>query len=243
MKTAGFHGWIFMPKVFLRILFFLNMMFFLCISQPVLGSEAPKIPWKKAPIDLTDLPSLQRGFKTFMNHCSGCHGLKFARYATVAEDIGIVDASGKILTDAVKNNLMFVGDKITDNIHTAMRKEDGAHWFGIAPPDLSVVTRSRGADWVYNYLANFYVDDKKQWGVNNKVYPDVAMPDVLASLRASMKPEEFDKTLQDLVNFLVYVGEPTQRKRQYVGVWVLIFLCIFTVFAVLLKREYWKDVK
>lgn len=206
-------------------------------------NEKPVMHWKSADVDITDLPSLQRGFKLFMNHCSGCHSLKYVRYNTVAQDIGIVGPNGIVLTQAVKDNLLFVGDKITDNILTSMQKSEGNQWFGIAPPDLSLVTRSRGADWVYNYLLSFYPDNKKIWGVNNTVYPDVAMPHVLEKMQKSMTPEEYEKSVHDIVNFLNYVGEPMQLKRKHIGAWVLVFLGILTIFAFLLKREYWKDIK
>jgi ubiquinol-cytochrome c reductase cytochrome c1 subunit len=204
----------------------------------------------KARVDLTDLASLQRGAKLFMNYCSGCHSLKYIRYNTLAKDIGIVDPDGKVLEQAVKENLMFVGDKITDTIQSSLTKKEGAAWFGTAPPDLSLVSRSRGADWLYTYLRSFYPDPKRPWGVNNKVFPDVAMPDVLFNLRAELNAqndgkeskENFDRAVLDLVSFLSYAGEPNQLVRQRVGLWVLLFLGVFFVFAWLLKREYWKDV-
>lgn len=206
------------------------------------ASEAT-VELKKAPIDLTDPASLQRGAQIFMNHCSGCHGLKYMRYHGMAQDIGIVDKDGKVLEDVVKNDLMFVGDKIGGPIITSMTVEEGKKWFGIAPPDLTLVARVRGPDWIYTYLRSFYPDLKKTWGVNNKVYPDVAMPDVLYNIRQNMSEQEFDAYIADLVNFLTYTGEPMQLKRKFMGVWVLIFLGIFFVFTILLKREYWKKVK
>lgn len=202
----------------------------------------------KARIDPTDLPSLQRGAKIFMDYCSGCHSLKYIRYSTMAKDIGIVNSKGEVLDQAVKANLMFVGDKLVDTIQSAMTKEEGANWFGVAPPDLSLVTRSRGVDWLYTYLRSFYPDQKKPWGVNNRVFPDVAMPDVLFNVRARLllEPEgqqKVDTYMLDLVNFLHYAGEPMKLVRQGMGKWVLLFLGIFFVFAYLLKREYWKDVQ
>ncbi len=210
-------------------------------------AEEHEVKLDKAPIDLSDLASLQRGATLFMNECSGCHGLKFLRYNTMAKDIGIVNAAGDVLEQAVKENLMFVGDKITDTIKTALRKEDGANWFGVAPPDLSLVARSRSVDWIYSYLRSFYLDPKRPWGVNNTVFPDVAMPDVLFHLRTKLLSEKdgqqkYDSAVLDLVNFLAYAAEPQQKVRKQVGIWVLLFLGVFFVFAYLLKREYWKDV-
>lgn len=248
----------------------------LCLGQsiPCAYAEESEYPLDKAPVDLTDLASLQRGAKLFMNYCSGCHSLKYIRYNVMSKDIGIVDASGKVLEQAVKENLMFTGDKISDTIKSAMSKEEGAAWFGNAPPDLSLVSRSRGVDWLYTYLRTFYPDPKKPWGVNNKVFPDVAMPDVLFNLRKELAAKElatkaaisntgtatensnilnktefvkldqenFDRAVLDLVNFLAYCGEPIQLERKRIGLWVLLFLGVFLIFAWLLKREFWKDV-
>ena len=228
----------------LRVCFIAGILF--SIGMNVCADEV-EVPLDKVHIDHSDLPSLQRGARLFMNYCSGCHSLKYMRYSTLSEGIGILDASGHILENVVKENLMFTGDKITDPIKTAMTKEEGAAWFGVSPPDLSLVSRSRGVNWLYTYLRSFYPDDKKPWGVNNKVFPDVAMPDVLVNFRTRLLAEpdghaKFDASIVDLVNFLSYVGEPMQLKRQRIGVWVMLFLGIFFIFAWLLKREYWKDV-
>lgn len=220
---------------------FIVFVFFLMSPTTSLAEES-SIPLDKVKVDLTDLPSLQRGAKLFMNYCSGCHSLKFVRFNTMAKDIGIVDSSNQVLEKAVKENLIFSGDKVGDVIETAMAKADGANWFGISPPDLSLEARLRGANWIYTYLRNFYADPSKTWGVNNRVFPDVAMPNVLADLQAQLTPQQFDASVTDLVNFLVYVSEPNQEERKRLGVWVLLFLGVFFVFAVLLKREYWKDV-
>lgn len=213
----------------------------------VLRAEESEVTLDKAFVDATDLPSLQRGAKLFLNFCSGCHSLKYVRYNVMAKDIGIVNAKGEVLEQAVKDNLLFVGDKLSDPIKTAMTKEEGAAWFGTAPPDLSLVVRLRGVDWIYTYLRSFTIDPKRPWGVNNKVFPDVAMPDVLYNFRKRLLAgengqEKYDAAVLDLVNFLNYVGEPTKELRKRIGVWVLLFLGIFFIFAWLLKREYWKDV-
>jgi ubiquinol-cytochrome c reductase cytochrome c1 subunit len=228
-----------MVKIFL-------LLSLLVLLNPILAEEI-EVSLDKAKIDLTDLPSLQRGAQLFMNYCSGCHSLQYVRYNTLAEGIGIVDKDGKVLEAIVKDDLIFSGDKISDTIKAALTKEEGAKWFGTAPPDLSLVARSRGADWLYTYLRSFYPDAKKTWGVNNRVFPDVAMPYVLANLEARYLSEKdgrqkFDAAILDLVNFLQYVGEPVQLIRQRIGLWVLLFLGVFFVFACLLKREYWKDV-
>ena len=231
------------------------------VTWPLMAAES-LIQLQKAPIDPTDLASLQRGARTYVNTCYGCHALKFMRYNSLAKGIGITDESGEVLADVVKANLLFVGDKITDPMNTAMPKDQSAGWFGIAPPDLSLVTRSRGVDWVYTYMKTFYADPEKTWGVNNLVFPDVGMPHVLVGLQGVQKPvyqgeqvvglelveqgtlseEEYNATITDLVNFLAYVGEPIKLERERLGVWVLLFLGVLLVFSYLLKREYWKDV-
>ena len=225
----------------------LFLVFSLFSFTTAIVAEEVEIPLETAKIDLTDLPSLQRGAQLFMNYCSGCHGLQYVRYNSLAAGIGIVDREGKVLEDVVKENLIFSDDKITDTIKTAMTKEEGAKWFGVSPPDLSLVARVRGKDWLYSYLRSFYPDPKRPWGVNNRVFPDVAMPYVLANLEVHYQTEKegqqkFDRAILDLVNFLQYVGEPVQLIRKRIGVWVLLFLGVFCVFACLLKREYWKDV-
>jgi len=223
------------------------LVIFFSLGLKVVLAEEFEAPLEKAKIDLTDFPSLQRGAQLFMNYCSGCHSLQYVRYNTLAEGIGIQDKDGKVLADIIKENLIFSDDKITDTIKTAMTKEEGAKWFGVAPPDLSLVARSRGSDWLYTYLRSFYPDPKRPWGVNNRVFKDVAMPYVLANLEARYRTEKegqqkFDAAVLDLVNFLQYVGEPMQLVRKRLGIWVLLFLGVFFVFANLLKREYWKDV-
>lgn len=216
-----------------------------------------KLLQTKAPLDVTDYASLQRGARLYMNECSGCHSLKYTRYDAMAKGIQITDESGKVLEKIVKENLMFVGDSLTAPIETAMRSSDAANWFGIAPPDLTLEAKYRGADWLYAYLRGFYVDAARPWGVNNLVFPDVAMPHVLLELQGtqelttdglvvtqpgSMTPQEYDAAVADLVNFLAFIGDPEQTKRHAIGAWVLVFLGIFVVFSYLLKREYWKDV-
>jgi len=249
--------------------------FFMGMSMALASDEIASAHLSVVENNLCDKASLQRGAATFMNYCSGCHGLKFVRFKDMAKDIGIVDKDGNVLEKLVQNNLNFISDKPTDQIQTALTKSMGEKWFGIAPPDLTLVTRVRGKNWVYNYLRTFYEDPKKPWGVNNVIYPDVAMPNIFMSLqgtqvpiyktvtvtddegntyekevidhldlvtKGTLNPEEYDRLVTDLVNFLEYVGEPHKLERQRLGVWVLLFLVVFTLFAYLLKREYWKDV-
>ncbi len=220
-------------------------------------------PLDKAEYDLSDKASLQRGAATFMNYCAGCHSTQYQRYNRVAADIGIPD-------DLMKENLVFTGAKIGDLMKSAMSEKDAAKWFGAPPPDLTLVARVRGADWIYTYLRSFYVDETRPFGVNNAVFPSVGMPHVLEPLQGTpraefkthtldgvemqqvvsiksdgngeMNNEEYDQTVLDLVNFLVYSAEPVQQERERMGFWVLGFIAIFFIFTVLLKKEFWRDV-
>lgn len=226
-------------------------------------------------IDLSDKPSLQRGAGIFVNYCLSCHNAAYMRYNRMGHDLGIPD-------ELVKQNLMFAGDRIGDLMKVAMRKEDAAKWLKRAPPDLTLIARVRGPEWVYNYLRAFYRDDSTVSGWNNIVFPHVAMPNVLYGLQGeqrpvfrtvpvkegveqdgkvvektfekqvfdhfeivkpgSQTPKQYDRDMRDLTNFLVYMGEPAKLVRYRIGVYVLIFLAVFLVFAYLLKKEYWKDV-
>jgi ubiquinol-cytochrome c reductase cytochrome c1 subunit len=222
------------------------------------AGEGPEL--EPAGNDIYNVASLQRGARNFMNYCSGCHSAQYVRYNRIAADLNIPEAE-------LKANLMFVGERPFDTIKTSMHAEDARKWFGNAPPDLSLIARSRGTDYIYTFLHSFYADDTRGTGVNNLVLPGTAMPHVLASLQGvqtatfkegahgkefekfqlaepgTLKPEEYDEFVRDTVNFLQYIGEPVQSTRQRLGVWVVLFLLVFTAFAFLLKKEYWKDVR
>jgi len=213
--------------------------------------------------DIKNTGSLQRGARNFMNYCSGCHSLKYLRYNRMAADLKIPDTE-------LSANLMFTSDKPFDTINSAMPK-DSEEWFGKQPPDLSLMARERGVDYIYSFLKGFYVDKTHTWGVNNLYLPGAAMPHVLAERQGlqkpvfknepddrgsarmvlvgvesmtpgALKPEEYDQFVRDIANFLDYAGEPVKEKRQSMGVFVTLFLLVFFVFAYLLKKEYWKDV-
>ena len=186
--------------------------------------------------DISDTASLQNGAKLFMNYCSGCHALGFMRYNRIAQDLKLSDS-------LVAEHLMFAGEKPGETITTAMPKEGAAKWFGGTPPDLSLVARSKGTDWIYTYLRGFYEDDSKVFGVNNKVLENASMPDILWSLKEKKTEAGFDQDVRDITNFLDYVGEPAKLIRTSLGVWVLLFLGVLLVLTYLLKKEYWKDVK
>ncbi|MDH5433148.1 MAG: cytochrome c1 [Gammaproteobacteria bacterium] len=252
--------------------------------------------------------SQQRGMQVYMNNCMGCHALAFQRYNRTAEDL-------KIPEEVMLKNLIFsdgkIGDQMTNNMPVAKAK----NWFGAAPPDLSVITRSRKPQWVYNYMRGFYADEERPYGVNNSVFADVGMPHVLEEMQGlqgktdkvksleneikyakedkaiankqlkenpensaelnkkihdadkiihnaeaqltelaangeyftlikegQLSPEEFDKAMMDLVNFLDYIGEPIKLERQRLGLWVLLFIALFGIVAYMMKKEFWKDV-
>lgn len=220
-------------------------------------------PLEEARIDLEDKASLQRGAALFINYCLGCHQTQYQRYQRTAEDLGIP-------LDLAKDNLIFSDQKIGQKMTNSMPKEDSAAWFGKQPPDLTLVARVRSPDWIYTYLKTFYVDTNKTFNVNNAVFKDVGMPHVLQDLQGtqeaemvydtvhgketlvgikltqkepgSLTPEEYDQAVNDLVNYLEYVGEPSKLDSHRIGTWVLVFLAVFFVFIYLLKKEYWRDV-
>ena len=212
--------------------------------------------------DLSDRASLQRGAQLYMNYCAGCHSLKYMRYSRMAEDLGLTE-------DEVMKNLNFTGAKFGEQIQVSLTPDHANQWFGKMPPDLSVISRVRGSDWIYTYLKSFYLDESRPLGWNNKLFPNASMPNPLWELQGLQHAEfgpvdpatgerhveglkvaqagrqsaqEFDQTARDITNFLEYVGEPAALKRQSIGVWVILFLAALTFLAYLLKQEYWKDV-
>ncbi|PKG38996.1 cytochrome c1 [Psychromonas sp. Urea-02u-13] len=218
----------------------------------------------KANYDLSDKASLQSGAKLFMNYCIACHSTGYQRYGRVATDLDIPE-------QLMKENLIFTDSKIGDLMHNSMNKKEAAQWFGAPPPDLTLVARVRGADWIYTYLRSFYADESRPFGVNNTVFPEVGMPHVLEELQGistptfevttdkngvehkkvvsltsdesgEMSSDEYDEAVLNLVNFLVYAGEPNKLERQGMGVWVLAFLFVLFIVSYLLKKEYWRDI-
>ena len=217
----------------------------------------------KSPHDPRDLVSLQAGARTFVNYCQGCHGMQYMRFNRLT-DLGLSEAQ-------IRDNLMFSADKVGETMRTAMPSKEAKAWFGVAPPDLSVIARSRGADWLYTYLRTFYRDSKTASGWNNAVFPNVGMPHALWTLQGeqaleaavvkdlaghervqykwsqvsagALTPVEYDALARDLVNFLAYVGEPAANERKAIGIVALFVLGLLFILAYLLKLEFWKDVK
>jgi len=208
---------------------------------------------------VSDLPSLQRGAHNFMAYCNGCHSLQYERYQRLADDL-------KIPLPVLEASLLPPGSKALDYITSAMPSDDAQNWLGKAPPDLSLIARSKGTTYLYQYLKTFYADPKSSTGSNNLAYPNTAMPAVLSSLEGvkqaafrtvgddkifqnfqttvpgTLTPVQYDDFVRDTVNFLDYVGEPAQVARRLLGKWVVAFLLLLTVLSWQLKKEYWKDV-
>ena len=234
------------------------VIFILCCMIPfsVFAAESG-VMLDKAPIDTADNASLQRGAESFVSYCLTCHGASYMRYNR-HRDIGFSN-------EQILNNLVYTGQKVGDLMQSAMRKKEGEEWFGVVPPDLSVIARSRGADWLYSYLRAFYRDDSTVTGWNNLVFDRAAMPHVLYQLQGeqrltiksgdkgeqksllldktgNMTVAEYDKFVGDLVNYLVYLGEPHANNRKSIGLMVIAFLIGMLILSYALKREYWKDI-
>jgi ubiquinol-cytochrome c reductase cytochrome c1 subunit len=218
-----------------------------------------EVALQSANVDLEDRGSIIRGAKHFVTYCLGCHSIKHIRYQRIAKDFGLDDK--KVLADIAPQ-----GATIYQQMLTAMNAHDSEKWFGVQPPDLSLISRSKNADWLYTYLKSFYADSKKPLGTNNVVFRDVGMPNVFWQLQGEQKAvfsednkdqieslvlekkgilneEQFDTMINEIVNFLVYVGEPAKLERERMGKYVLFYLFLFLVVAYLLKKEYWTDVE
>jgi ubiquinol-cytochrome c reductase cytochrome c1 subunit len=206
--------------------------------------------------------SLQRGARYFVNYCLGCHSAQYVRYNRLAEDLQLTE-------NQLLENLMFTGQRPLDTMSIAMRPDDADRWFGTTPPDLSLIARSRGTDYLYTFLRSFYVDESNPTGVDNLVLPGTAMPHVLWELQGiqhavqeqdpghpdeehvalelatpgTMSEDEFDEAVRDIVNFLDYIGEPMQLERQSLGIRVIAFLLVLLLISYMLKKEIWKDVE
>jgi len=236
---------------------------------PAVGAVAPQAASASeagyrldhAPIDPHDLLSLQAGARTFVNYCLNCHGAQFMRYNRLT-DLGLTESQ-------IRENLVFTDAKVGETMKVALAPAEGKAMFGTAPPDLSVIGRARGADWLYTYLRTFYRDPNSPTGWNNAVFPQVAMPHALWTLQGERALEvvpaegghghpeykwtqlspgalsevQYDTTVRDLVNYLVYMGEPAASSRKRIGIVALFVLGVLLVLAYALKKEYWKDVK
>ena len=220
-----------------------------------LASEGPVLD--KAHFDSGDNASIQRGAKVFVNYCLSCHSAAYMRYNRL-EQVGLTEQQ-------IKDNLLLASDKVGSPMTVAMDRNDAKGWFGAPPPDLTVIARSRGTDWLYTYLRSFYRDETRPTGWNNTVFDKVGMPHVLYELQGEqvlhvekhgehetqklvlekpgkLSPAEYDAMVSDLVNYLDFMGEPAKAKRMNLGVIVLIFLGLLFVVSYFLKKEFWKDI-
>ena len=237
-------------------------------AAPAPAAEGAKLD--DVEVNVTDVASLQSGARTFVNYCLNCHSASLVRYNALRQ----ID----LTEEQIKDSLMFTAEKIGMPMAIAMTAKDAKSWFGTVPPDLSVIARARGADWLYTYLRTFYRDASTPTGWNNMVYPSVGMPHVLWKLQGeqalkevpamtrdgkpvvgedgqprkltklepltpgSLSTAEYDRTVYDLVNFLVWMGEPNQLERKRLGVWVLFGLTVLVLLTYFLKLAYWKNV-
>jgi ubiquinol-cytochrome c reductase cytochrome c1 subunit len=236
----------------------------LLLLLPALAlAEEGGVKLDPAPIDLHDKASLQRGAAIFVNHCLNCHAAANMRYKRL-EELGLDDKQ-------IEANLLFAESKVGDTMTVAMDPKVAKAAFGVVPPDLSLVGRSRSPDWLYTYLRSFYRDPKSKTGWNNTVFPNVAMPHVLygyqgqQALQVTERMEErtgdmvrtqrlvleqpgsldrigYDRYVRDLVAYLAWMSEPAQSARKSWGIVAMFLLALFFVFAWLLKHEFWKDV-
>jgi ubiquinol-cytochrome c reductase cytochrome c1 subunit len=228
------------------------------------GFAAGGAALEHADIDPGNIASLQRGARNFMNYCSGCHSAQYVRFSTIGRDLELSD-------EQLSENLMFNAEKTFETINVSMPDAAAGRWFGVAPPDLSLIGRAKGADYIYSFLKGFYVEPDSPTGVNNTVLAGTSMPHVLWELQGfqravftehteegvttrhfehfkpltegSLDAEGFDEFVRDTVNFLVYIAEPIRSERRTLGVWVIMYLIFFWIIAVMLKKQIWKDVK
>ena len=223
----------------------------LLVANSVLAAGDTGVQLANVQLNEYDFDSKQRGAKLFVNYCIGCHSLQYVRYSRVAEDLGIPD-------DIMQEHIAFGADLFSP-MNSAMDAEQAKDWFNQAiPPDLSVIARSRSADWLYTFLKSFYRDPERPSGWNNTIFSNVAMPNVLHSLQGIQQVNEdgelimvkdgsldhasYDTAVADLVNFLVYVGEPSKLSRHRLGYAVMLFLLIMLILTYMLYRDYWRDI-
>lgn len=235
-----------------------------CAAQGV-ASGGGDSHMEAADIDPDNVSSLQRGARNFMNYCSGCHSAQYVRFNTIGKDLELSE-------EQLIDNLMFSAENTFETIQTAMPAADAARWYGKTPPDLSLMARAKGADYVFNFLKGFYVSEESPTGVDNLVLAGTSMPHILWELQGyqqanfehhenedgsvtrtfegfdvltagAMDAEDYDDFVRDTVNFLAYIAEPIRSDRRKLGVWVLMYLIFFYILASMLKKQIWKDVK
>lgn len=191
MNTNKIRRWIFPLLVPFLIVFALSQV----------SGVGHGVATQHADIDLHDKASLQNGAKYYMNYCMGCHSLKFSRYNRMAEDMGLNEANDFTADEVaalLKENMIFTRDeegnqdKVGSLMKNAYSSKAASEAFGTAVPDLSLVGRSRGTDWIYSYLKGFYTDPSRPMGVNNTIFKDVGMPNVLWELQGTQELDHAD---------------------------------------------------
>lgn len=237
---------------------FATVFLFLPLAAFAAGAD---VKLDRANLDYSDAISIQRGAQVFVNYCLNCHSASSMRYNRLM-DLGLTEQQ-------IKDNLLLAGEKVGDTMTVAASRKDGKEWFGVVPPDLSVIARSRGVDWLYTYLRTFYRDPATVSGWNNLVFPNVGMPHVFWQLQGTqvlhtetreeaghqvqhrklvldapgtLSPVEYDRMVRDLVNYLAFMAEPERTKRVQIGIVVLLFLSLLLLLSWLLKRDYWREV-
>lgn len=231
-------------------------------------AEEGGVDLEKANIDPGNISSLQRGARNFMNYCSGCHSAQYVRFKTIGNYLELSE-------EQLVGNLMFNAERTFETMRAAMSAEDAKRWYGTPPPDMSLMARANGADYIYNFLKSFYVDAESPTGVDNAVMSGTSMPHVLWELqgyqralyseqrgtddegntvishhfdgfeqvtKGQMEADDYDDFVRDTVNFLAYIAEPIRADRRRLGTWVIMYLLVFLVIAIMLKKQIWKDV-
>lgn len=213
---------------------FMIMSLSLVAFFPHVQAAGPSIELDSAENNLRDQDSLQRGAQLFTNYCMACHSVKYMRYNRIARDIGWTD-------EEVISKMSFDQAKVVDNVMTRMPEGVGFEIFGIEPPDLSLMARLKGTDYIYTFLRAYEQDAEGNW--DNSALKGTSMPHVLEGIERHASQEEFDQAVRDISNFLEYVGEPAKLERYDLGWKVILFLLVLLALTYFLKKEYWRDVK
>ena len=208
--------------------------FMLSLSASVQAAGGYGITLEPAQNNLRDQDSLKRGAILFSNYCMACHSLKYMRYNRIARNLGWDE-------DAIVAEMAYGQSTVVENVSTRILPGVAMDVFGTEPPDLSLMSRLKGSDYIYTFLRAYEQNDKGDW--DNHVLKGTAMPNVLEGIQRHSTEEEYAEVARDITNFLEYVGEPSKIDRLDLGWKVIAFLLVLLLLAYLLKREYWRDIK
>jgi ubiquinol-cytochrome c reductase cytochrome c1 subunit len=211
-----------------------SMLTLITLSSVASAAGGHGLALDKANNDIRDTESLQRGAVLFANYCLACHSLKYMRYNRIANDLGWSN-------EEVVAKLSYGMNKPVDIVNSHMQEGVALDVFGTEVPDLSLMARLKGSNYIYSFIRGYHQDEKGNW--DNKILVGTAMPNVLEGLRRHQSEEAFEQTTRDITNFLEYVGEPIKVTRYDLGVKVMLFLFVLFILSYLLKREYWRDIK